>query len=76
MDKVIIRLKKVTGQVNGIIKMIEQKEDCEKIIIQFQAVQAALGGAFSEVLENTLQACLKGKNQVQMKKILQLLSKK
>ncbi len=75
-ENVNIRLKKVAGQVFGIIKMIEEKQDCEKIIIQFQAVKAALDSAFSESLKINLENCLKKRDSKNMKNILKLISKK
>lgn len=76
MKDIKIRLKKVNGQILGIIKMIEENQDCEKIIIQFQAAKAALDSSFSEILNNNLEQCLKKKDSKNMKNILKLISKK
>jgi len=76
IENVNIRLKKVAGQVFGIIKMTEEKQNCEKIIIQFQAVKAAFDSAFSEYLKINLENCLKKHDSKNMKNILKLISKK
>ncbi len=76
MQDINTRLKKVIGQLTGIMKMIDEKQDCEKIIIQFQAVKAALNSAFSESLNANLEKCLQKKDSKSMKKILKLISKK
>lgn len=76
MKKIITRLKKINGQIEGIIKMFEKEEGCEKIIIQFQAVQSALDSAFSEALNDNLEICLKGQDTNKIKKIIKLISKK
>ena len=76
MNKISIRLKKVIGQLSGIVKMIEDEQDCEKIIIQFQAAKSALDSAFSENLNVNLEKCLTKKDSKNMKKILSLISKK
>jgi len=76
MSDIDLRLKKVIGQIFGIIKMIDNKEDCEKVIIQFQAAKAALSSAFSENLNSNLKSCLKKKDSKNIKNILKLISKK
>jgi len=70
------RLKKVIGQLTGIMKMIDEQQDCEKIIIQFQAAKAALDSAFSESLNTNLEKCLQKKDSKNIKNILKLISKK
>ena len=76
MQNINIRLKKVIGQISGIMKMIKKKQDCKKIIIQFQDAKAALTSAFSESLNAGLEKCLKEKDSESMKNILKLISKK
>jgi DNA-binding FrmR family transcriptional regulator len=41
MKDVILRLKRVGGQVEGLVRMIEREEECEQIITQFQALRSA-----------------------------------
>jgi len=76
MNTVIARLKKVNGQINGIIKMIDEKKDCEEIVVQFQAAKAALDGAFSESLDQNLTECLQKKDKTKMKRMIKLIAKK
>jgi len=76
MQSINTRLKKIVGQITGIMKMIEGEQDCEKIIIQFQAVKAALNSAFSESLNLNLENCLQNNDSEKMKKILKLISQK
>ena len=74
MNKKIRRLKLIIGQLNWLIKMMEKKDDCWKIIIQFQAAKAALDSAFWEVLSWSVDNCLKEKNPEDLKKILKLIA--
>ena len=76
MKKISIRLKRIIGQLSGIVKMIEEEQDCEKTIIQFQAAKAALDSAFSESLNMNLEKCLNKKDSKNIKNILNLISKK
>ena len=75
MDDVIVRLKKVNGQIQGLIRMIESQEECEKVVTQFQAAKAALDNTFSLVLNRNLQNCLNRQDAGSVEKIIKLISK-
>jgi len=76
MSEIIIRLKKIGGQINGIQKMIEKQDSCEKIITQFQAAKAALNSAFAKMLNENLNNCIKENNDDKMEKIVEMIVKK
>lgn len=76
MDDIVTRLKKVNGQIQGLVRMIEQKEHCEKVIVQFQAAKAALDKTYSMVLSNSLKECLSDRDSENMERVLKLISKK
>ena len=76
MDKIVIRLKKIRGQLNSIIEMIEQGDDCQKILTQFLAAKEALNSALSENLNQNLEQCLRKHDDRNMKNIIKLISKK
>jgi len=42
--RIIANLKRVAGQVGGIIKMMEEKKNCEAILTQISAARSALKG--------------------------------
>ena len=75
VSDVVLRLKRVSGQVEGLIRMIEREEECIQIITQFQAVKAALDNTFSIVLHRNLRECTSADNSDTMGKILKLISK-
>ena len=75
MKDVILRLKRVVGQVEGLTRMIEREEECSQIITQFQAAKAALDNTFSLVLQRNLQQCLNRDDSKSVEKILKLISK-
>ncbi len=75
MKDVILRLKRVAGQVEGLTRMIEREEECSQIITQFQAAKAALDNTFSLVLQRNLQQCLNRDDSKSVEKILKLISK-
>lgn len=76
MDDIVTRLKKVNGQIKGLVRMIEQREHCEKVIVQFQAAKAALDKTYSLVLNSSLKECLSERDAENMERILKLISKK
>lgn len=76
MQKETARLNKISGQIQGLSRMIEAHEDCEKIIVQFQAIKGAIDAVFHDVLTDNLDRCLSGKNPKELKTILKQISKK
>ncbi|ABB24844.1 metal-sensitive transcriptional regulator [Pelodictyon luteolum] len=74
-EDVILRLKKMGGQVEGLIRMLERGASCEQVITQFQAAKAALDKTFSLVLERNLKECMSQDDSKNVEKILKLISK-
>lgn len=52
------RLNIISGQVNGISKMIEDDRHCAEILIQISAVDKALKKLGQEMLENHMKTCM------------------
>jgi CsoR family transcriptional regulator, copper-sensing transcriptional repressor len=75
MEDVILRLKRVGGQIEGLVRMIEKGEECSQIITQFQAAKAALDNTFSLVLNRNLKECMKRNDAESIEKIVKLISK-
>lgn len=55
-NDLVLRLKRVEGQLRGIQAMIEAGEDCEKVVQQISASRRALDKAFFNVLACAIQA--------------------
>ena len=55
--EVATRLRRVQGQVAGIIAMIEEGRDCGEVVTQLAAVSRALDRAGFKVVANGLQQC-------------------
>lgn len=53
-----IRLKRVGGQISGIIKMIEERKYCPDILIQVRAAKAALQAIEQSILKTHLNNCV------------------
>ena len=74
MEAVTKRLKRIEGQIRGIIKMIEDGKTCEEILMQIGSAKSALHKAGQVLLEGHLHHCVldgirKGKEEITMKKL-------
>lgn len=56
--KLINRLKRVEGQIRGIIGMLENDAYCNDILIQSAAVNAAVNAFNKELLANHIRTCV------------------
>jgi len=72
-DKNLTRLKRIRGQVDGIIKMYEECRGCSDIVTQIAAVRAALGGVGKELLKGEAVACVRSKQSSKLDKLLKQL---
>jgi len=52
------RLKRIEGQIRGIITMVEDDRPCEEILVQVSAAKAALHKAGQSLLESHLHHCV------------------
>ena len=57
VDAVVNRLKRIEGQVRGLIKMIEGDKSCEEILMQIGSAKAALHKTGQVILEGHLHHC-------------------
>lgn len=55
---IINRLKRIEGQVRGLIKMIEEDKSCDDILIQIGSVKSALHKTGQVILEGHLHHCV------------------
>ena len=54
----IMRLRRIEGQVRGILKMVESDRYCADVLTQLSAVQEALRGVTRELLRSHLHHCV------------------
>ena len=55
---IINRLNRISGQINGITKMVENDEYCNDILVQLSAVKNSIKSLSSHILENHLYTCV------------------
>jgi DNA-binding FrmR family transcriptional regulator len=75
----VMRLKRIEGQLRGIQAMIEAGEDCEKVVQQISASRHALDKAFFNVLacaiESEPQGAGKASSERKLRQAAELLAK-
>ncbi len=54
-DKILLRIKKIKGQLNSIEKSLEKEIDCFKVLQQISASRGAIQSLLNEVLEGYIK---------------------
>ena len=54
-----MRLNRISGQIEGIKKMIQEKRYCIDIITQLRAIQSAAKSLETNILRKHLESCVK-----------------
>lgn len=54
---VVNRLRRIQGQVAGIVTMIDEGRDCDDVMVQMAAVSRAIDRAGFKIISAELQAC-------------------
>ncbi|HTP84560.1 MAG TPA: metal-sensitive transcriptional regulator [Alphaproteobacteria bacterium] len=72
------RLRRIEGQVRGLVRMVEEDRYCIDVITQVQAVRAALKRVEEEVLRDHVAHCVEhairsGDSREQRKKVAELM---
>ena len=57
-QRIIGRLNRISGQVNGIAKMVENDAYCNDVLVQLSAVKNSVKSLSSYILENHLYTCV------------------
>ena len=80
-DNKLVSLRRIEGQVRGIIKMIEEGKYCVDIVNQINAAtnalhrvgQEVLGTHFETCVANALQGKSEGERQKKIKEVLDIM---
>lgn len=56
--KCLPRLNKLTGQLEGVKKMIENEKSCIEILFQLKAVRSAIKSLEAKILEDHIKNCV------------------
>ncbi|QOY36552.1 metal-sensitive transcriptional regulator [Anaerobacillus isosaccharinicus] len=62
-DPVKNRIKRIEGQIKGILRMMEEEKDCKDLVGQMSAARNALDRAIGVVVSENLEVCIR--NQIE-----------
>lgn len=57
------RLKRIEGQVRGVLKMMEEEKECKDVISQLSAARTALERTIAVIVAENLQQCVKDQQE-------------
>lgn len=72
-DDVLLRLRRIEGQVRGVQRMVEDGRDCREIVTQVAAIKSALASVSSVVLQCYASNCLGDEEQPRDRTIAELI---
>lgn len=52
------RLKRIEGQIRGVLRMMEEEKECKDVVSQLSASRTALDRAIAHVVAQNLQKCV------------------
>ncbi|CAM3648254.1 metal-sensitive transcriptional regulator [Mesobacillus zeae] len=53
------RLKRLEGQVRGVIRMMEEENHCKDVVTQLSAVRSAVDRAMGYIVAKNLETCIR-----------------
>ncbi|BDG48601.1 MULTISPECIES: metal-sensitive transcriptional regulator [Parageobacillus] len=53
------RLRRIEGQVKGVLSMMEQGKDCKSVVAQLSAARNAMDRAIAVIVSTNLENCLR-----------------
>lgn len=61
-DQIKNRVKRIEGQLRGILKMMEENKDCKDVITQLSAARTAIDRTIGVVVSTNLVECVQKAN--------------
>ncbi|WP_010650135.1 metal-sensitive transcriptional regulator [Oceanobacillus massiliensis] len=62
-EKVFNRMKRIEGQVRGVLKMMEEEKDCKAVVTQLSAAKTALDRTSALIVSKNLEQCIREKQK-------------
>ncbi len=59
------RLRRANGQLEGVIRMLDEGSSCEQVVTQLSAVNKAIGAAAFTIISASLEQCLANRGRDQ-----------
>ncbi len=61
-DKMKNRVKRIEGQLRGILRMMEENKDCKEVITQLSATRSAIDRTIGVIVSSNLVDCVENAN--------------
>jgi DNA-binding FrmR family transcriptional regulator len=58
-DQMKNRIKRIEGQLRGILRMMEEEKDCKELVTQMSAVRSAMDRTIGLVVSSNLEQCVR-----------------
>ncbi|MGE6261303.1 metal-sensitive transcriptional regulator [Heyndrickxia sp. NPDC080065] len=62
-DQMKNRVKRIEGQLRGILRMMEENKDCKEVITQLSATRTAIDRTIGVVVSSNLVECVQKANE-------------
>lgn len=70
LDKTTMQLKRVQGQVGGVLKMLDEGRDCIEVVRQVVAARNSLGRVARDILSGEVSRCSRSRQWEQLETVL------
>lgn len=57
-DDIKKRLRRIEGQVRGVLRLMEEEKSCKEVISQLSAIRNAADKAIAQIVAENLQQCI------------------
>lgn len=57
-DEIKTRLRRIEGQVRGVLRLMEEGKSCKEVVAQLSAVRNASDKAIAQIVAENLQQCI------------------
>lgn len=58
-DAVRNRLRRIEGQIRGVLSMMEQQKDCRDVVTQLTAIRSAVDRAVGLIVATNMESCIR-----------------
>lgn len=58
-DAMANRLRRIEGQIRGVLSMMDDKRDCRDVVTQLSAIRSAVDKVLASVVVENLESCIR-----------------
>lgn len=69
-DQIKNRIKRMEGQLRGILKMMEDEKNCKDVVTQLSAVRSAVDKTIGVIVSDNLIECVKNAEDIEQEKLV------